>query len=229
MSGEMLTMTEKLEEITKRMFASYALTREYRIADMKLRKKREEENLALLDKYLRAQPVLIDRLVEIGYFDAPASANHHLAVRGGLAMHSVNVTRNLLYLSAHYGVEWPRVESPYIVGMFHDLCKCFMYSVHPNGKEISKVQSAYPGHGTASAYIAMVRLGIDLRESELMAIQYHMGAFNLEGKGLAELDAALDLYPKQIICTHTADMLAARVDEAADSLWKPRQGWGNQY
>lgn len=228
MADERPTMTEKLEEITKRMFASYALTREYRIADMNLRKKREEENLRLLDYYLRAQPVPFDRLDEIGYFDAPASANHHLAVRGGLAMHSVNVTRNLLYLSAQYGVEWPRVESPYIVGMFHDLCKCFMYHIGSDGK-IEKTQSAYPGHGTASAYIAMVRLGIDLRESELMAIQYHMGAFNLEGKGLAELDAALDLYPKQIICTHTADMLAARVDEAADSLWKPRQGWGNQY
>lgn len=228
MADERLTMTEKLEEIAKRMFASYALTREYRIADMKLRKKREEENLALLDKYLRAQPVLFDRLDEIGYFDAPASANHHLAVRGGLAMHSVNVTRNLLYLSAHYGVEWPRVESPYIVGMFHDLCKCFTYHVGADGK-IEKKRSAYPGHGTASAYIVMTRLGVTLYEAELMAIVYHMGAFNLGEKELAELDDALELYPKHIVCTHTADMLAARVDEAADSLWKPRQGWGNVY
>lgn len=38
-----------------------------------------------------------------GFFDAPASKGHHLAVRGGLLIHSVLVTSRLLGISENMG------------------------------------------------------------------------------------------------------------------------------
>ena len=45
-----------------------------------------------IDEYLSHIPVTTDRIRALGFFDAPASKSHHLAVKGGLAQHSVNVT-----------------------------------------------------------------------------------------------------------------------------------------
>ena len=144
-----------------------------------------------------------DRLLELGYLDAPASKGHHLAVPGGLARHSVNVTRRLVALSREMGVEWSRDESPYFVGMLHDLVKCQCYRLNPDGRTYSYVQPKWPGHGVASVMIAT-------------AIIHHMGAFGLTGRALDEFDAALDAFPGQIIATHTADWSASRLDESGD-------------
>lgn len=156
------------------------------------------------------------RLVEIGYFTAPASKGHHLARRGGLYDHSVNVTRRLVCLTAALGVAWSRPESPYLVGMLHDLVKCKCYRLNPDGRTYSYVQPEWPGHGFASAMIATVELDIRLNADEAAAIIHHMGAFGLQGRTLDEFDAALDKWPAQIIATHTADWAAARIDEAGN-------------
>lgn len=175
-----------------------------------------------LDEYLSHLPVSTDKLRALGFFDAPASKEHHLAVKGGLAQHSVNVTTWLLKLTETMGVEWPRPESPYIVGMLHDIVKCKCYgfeeviSTHTWHKEtvIVRKQSAYFGHGSASALIVASELGLTLLLAEQVAIVYHMGAFGAADRELKGLDVALDLYPREIIATHTADMLASRIDEA---------------
>ncbi len=152
----------------------------------------------------------------LGYFDAPASKGHHLAVKGGLVQHSLNVTRRLVELSEAIGVSWSREESPYLVGMLHDLVKCRCYRLNPDGKTYSYVQPEWPGHGVASVMIATVQLDIRLRPDEVAAITWHMGAFGLQGKALDEFDAALDAWPAQIIATHTADWAAARLDESGN-------------
>ena len=73
----------------------------------------------------RGDDSIVSRMLrEIGYYRAPASKGHHLAEPGGLMVHSVNVTQRLVDLSVAWHVNWPRVESPYIVGMLHDLVKC---------------------------------------------------------------------------------------------------------
>ena len=157
-----------------------------------------------------------ENLKDIGYFDAPASKGHHLAEKGGLVTHSVNVTRELLKLTETMGVEWPREESPYLVGMLHDLVKCRCYG--PTMSQIGAlaweyVQPEYPGHGIASVMIA-AELGIELRSAEILAITYHMGMFGV-GREYSnkEFNAALEFYPQQIIATHCADWWAARVTE----------------
>lgn len=171
-----------------------------------------------LEEYLSNIPVDRCKLKEIGYFDAPASSSHHLAERGGLARHSVNVTKWLLKLTESLGVDWPRKESPYIVGMLHDVVKCMCYAFQNCGAEEKIVRSPHPysGHGAASVAIIGAELGLQLCPMEASAIMHHMGAFHLEGNALKDYDRALSIYPQAIIATHTADMMAARVEEEYD-------------
>lgn len=56
-----------------------------------------------------------DRLDELGYFSAPASAGHHGNADGGLYDHSKMVTLELLDLTEKLGLKWGRPESPYKV------------------------------------------------------------------------------------------------------------------
>lgn len=143
----------------------------------------------------------IDRLVEIGYFYAPASKGHHLAISGGLWRHSVNVVDNMLSLKA-----FDDEKSCYKVGMLHDLVKCYCYKL--NGDRIDWVNPSYPGHGTASALIAM-ELGISLTPVESAAIVWHMGAFNLTKNDAENYYSAIKRFGRPIVLTHTADHLAS--------------------
>ncbi len=170
----------------------------------------------ILRDFAKIEPYAILELECLGYFKAPASKGHHLAVKGGLVQHSLNVTRRLIDISDALEIKWSRDESPYIVGMLHDLVKCQCYRLNPDGKTYSYVQPKWPGHGTASVMIATVELGIQLNPDEAAAITYHMGAFGLTGRALDEFDAALDAFPGPIIATHTADWSAARLDESGD-------------
>ena len=160
----------------------------------------------------------IDRLANIGFFNAPASRYHHLAEPGGLMRHSVNVTEWLLKLTNAGVVSWDSSSSPYRIGMLHDLVKCKCYAVDPlcgRDEPIRYVfrQSGYVGHGAASALIAMSLVGVSLAPVECACIVHHMGAFRLDDWQLKEYNAALDQFPRELIATHTADMLASRVDE----------------
>ncbi len=166
---------------------------------------------ALFDSYT------VERLDEIGYFKAPASKGHHLVRPGGLLEHSVNVTRWLEKLTEAGVVRWEYEESPYRIGMLHDLVKCKCYAEDPTQTDGATRyvyrHHEWPGHGAASAMIAMSEIGVNLSPVECACIVHHMGAFGLDDKQLREYDAALDVYPREIIATHTADILAARVDE----------------
>lgn len=160
----------------------------------------------------------IEGLENIGFFEAPESKYHHLAEPCGLMRHSVNVTDWLLKLTAAGVVSWDCASSPYRIGMLHDLVKCKCYAVDPlcsRDEPIRYVyrQTGYVGHGAASALIAMSVVGISLLPVECACIVHHMGAFRLDDWQLKEYNAALDQFPRELIATHTADMLASRVDE----------------
>lgn len=156
---------------------------------------------------------LADALISHGYDVAPASRRHHLAKAGGLAEHSANVTAALLQIGPAFGCIWTRPESPYIVGMLHDLAKVETYTIDAESGEIAWRDPAMPGHGEASALLAALN-GVKLTHQEMLCIVWHMGAYGLDARGLARYDAALRLYPREILATHTADMLACKVTEA---------------
>lgn len=147
------------------------------------------------------------------YLSAPASAGHHLAVKGGLAIHSMNVTDRLLQLSGDLKIAWSDSGSPYVIGMCHDLCKMHAYDFKTD-KEITKLRPMFLGHGTLSAMLAPEFLGHPLSYVERVCIVYHMGAWSIGRDYEANhLDAAISEFPLEVIATHTADMLASQYDE----------------
>ena len=159
----------------------------------------------------------LNMLNKLGYFRQPASRSFHLNEYGGLAAHSVNVARRLVELTNCLGIKWPRSESPYIVGMLHDLvkCRCYKFNKEIDGRPTwGYVQPIYPGHGACSASIA-AEIGINLVRDEIVAITFHMGMFGVDRKeySMEEFDAALQWHGAQVIATHAADWYAARVDE----------------
>ena len=67
---------------------------------------------------------ITDQLDKMEFFTAPASTKYHGAYSGGLLDHSITVTKQLVTLTEKLGLQWQHPRSPYVVGMFHDLCKC---------------------------------------------------------------------------------------------------------
>lgn len=158
-------------------------------------------------------------LEQIGYFTQPASKGHHLANRGGLVEHCVNVTRRLVELTKTLGIKWPRKASPYLVGMLHDLVKCRCYRPVSGTEQAAEpkweyVQPEFPGHGACSVMMA-AGLGIALKREEIAAITFHMGPWHIGSEySKEEFEAAMKAFTPQIIATHSADWYAAQVDEA---------------
>lgn len=73
---------------------------------------------------------MMEYLTAYGFFTAPASTKYHGNYEGGLLEHSYMVTKFLLTLTQDNHLIWRKARSPFIVGMFHDLCKIDQYR-HP--------------------------------------------------------------------------------------------------
>lgn len=166
---------------------------------------------------------IADRLDELGYFSAPASLKHHGNNDGGLYCHSKEVTSEMLNLTERLGMRWSRPESPYIVGMFHDVCKVDNYKREiireecaDSGMMVCKIEGKWvysndvilPGHGEKSVILTQNIIG-KLTEEEIMCIRWHMGAFD-ERECWKYYTAAVRKYPN-VLYTHTADMIAAHI------------------
>lgn len=149
------------------------------------------------------------KLLRQGFFSAPASTRHHGAYDGGLFDHSFAVMNFLVDLSAKNNLKWGRPESPFIVGMFHDLCKIDNYRRIEGkpGEWEHNPDCHLKGHGDKS--IMLLSQFITLTEEEILCIRYHMGAF-VDEKEWANYTSAIHKYPN-VLWTHQADMLAAHV------------------
>lgn len=151
---------------------------------------------------------VIECLDNTGYFDAPASTKYHGNYIGGLFDHSHVVTSSLLDLTEKLELKWERPISPYIVGMFHDLCKCDDYIYNSvNEKFEHRDDLILNGHGEKS--VIMTQKLLDLTNEEIACIRWHMGAYdNKENWNI--LGRAIEKYPN-VLYTHTADMIATRI------------------
>ncbi len=156
-----------------------------------------------------------------GFFTAPASTKYHGAYEGGLFDHSECVTIELVRLTEQLQLEWQNPRSPYIVGMFHDLCKIDTYR-HPklgttlDGETVYDVDkweynpdTALVGHGDKS--VMLLSQHLQLTEEEIFCIRYHMGAFTDKDEWKYYGDA-IKKYPN-VLWTHTADMVASKIYE----------------
>lgn len=170
-------------------------------------------------------------LIKKGFFIAPASRKYHGSYEGGLFDHSYNVAKTLVDLTEKNHLSWSRYESPYIIGMFHDLCKIDSYkpvyenkiTYRYNDKKKTTEQvcmkkiTGYEwtadillkGHGDKS--VMLLSQYIVLTEEEIMCIRYHMGAFT-DKEEWSDYTRAIHEYPG-ILWTHHADMIASHIME----------------
>lgn len=146
-----------------------------------------------------------------GFFDAPASTKYHGNYPGGLYEHSAAVAVRLQELTTNNHLTWQRPQSPFIIGMFHDLCKIDQYKLvdYLGDDYVYEYNSStvLKGHGPKS--VMLLSQFITLTEEEILCIRYHMGAY--ETDEWDEYDRAIKEYPN-VLWTHHADMLASKVD-----------------
>lgn len=160
-------------------------------------------------------PEIIDQLQCMGFFEAPAAIHHHGAFTGGLFRHSAAVMNMLLVYTEQLELDWGRKESPYIVGMFHDLCKTDDYVPVSSSKVLGESEWGYndkrllTGHGDKSVIMLQQLLKGNVTMQEAMCIRWHMGAFDSKENWNAYGNAvACD---QNVLYTRTADMYASRV------------------
>lgn len=152
-----------------------------------------------------------------GFFEAPASKRHHGAKPGGLAEHSINVFRRLLWLNAEEEkrrrVPQYDVETLAICGLLHDLCKIDAYKkVDFEGITEYQLTKNFPaGHGEKS--VILILQFMYLTQEEILAIRWHMGQYDFYARGGGfDLDNAFR-QSKLAVMLHLADMMAAHFDE----------------
>ena len=191
---------------------------------MKTEAQRLNEFMREAPELIRENKPLIDFLTNEGFFKAPASTKYHGNYPGGLYDHSFRVYEQLAWLSGKMGIMWTRPESVFIVGMFHDLCKIDQYDeiednpgkvmfgyTEPEGRVVHyehKKELVLSGHGAKSVMLLSTFLQLTLEE--VLCIRYHMGAY--ERDDWIGYDLAIRKFPT-VLFTHTADMLASKVDE----------------
>ena len=175
---------------------------------------------------------VIERLEEQGFFKAPASTKFHLNYEGGLLEHSMNVCDMALELREvtirkKEGLRdsLPK-ESVIIAALLHDVCKADIYKpavkrqknehgVWCDVPEYDVDYSNFPvGHGEKSV-IWLLQNGLKLTADEIMAIRWHMAAWDLafqspEMKG--NLNTARERCPL-LALIQAADGLAANMLE----------------
>lgn len=193
----------------------------------------KEEFVRLLESTNREGVAeLIEDLEELGFFTAPASTKFHLNEEGGLLMHSVNVCkaalsirRAMIELDDSLLEELPK-DSVIIASLLHDTCKADIYKptmkkeknrygmwVEVPGYDVD--YSNFPlGHGEKSV-IVLLRLGFELTDNEIMAIRWHMGAWDLPFQSndiKANINKAKDICPL-LALIQAADGLASNLLE----------------
>lgn len=195
--------------------------------------KNKEEFISLLKSTERpGVDDVIKDLEELGFFEAPASAGHHLNVAGGLVEHSLNtykaanaVFEGMIKIERYLEREVKR-ESLIIASLLHDVCKSDIYkrSVKRRKTSLGQWEDAegykltyknFPmGHGEKSV-VMLLCSGLELYDDEMLAIRWHMGAWGINMNSYEDqrnYDAARTLYPLVSII-QTADGLAASIIE----------------
>lgn len=139
---------------------------------------------------------VIKHLEMLGFFEAPASTRFHLNIKGGLMQHSWNVCNTALMLREQMIKMKPELaeklpeDSVIITSLLHDVCKSNIYKeTLLNRKNDQGYWEKVPGyevdysslplgHGEKSV-IMLLTLGLKLTKDEMLAIRWHMTAWEL--------------------------------------------------
>lgn len=169
---------------------------------------------------------------EHNFFRAPASSAFHLNEEGGLVQHSLNVYDAAMKIRAMVLESKPELterlseDSIAIAALLHDVCKSDIYQLKDKFRKDANGRwetyqgydvdySRFPmGHGEKSV-IMLLQMGLDLTEDEMMAIRWHMAAWDLAFQSNEEkssLNAAREKCPLLTVL-QASDGLAAGIME----------------
>ena len=175
---------------------------------------------------------VITGLEEMGFFTAPASANHHLNTEGGLLLHSLNTCKAALMVYEGMKALEPGLEkevhkdSVILASLLHDVCKSDIYfrSVKKKKNPLGQWEDCegykvsyknFPmGHGEKSVILLLCN-GLEMADDEMLAIRWHMGAWGINMNSFEDqrsYDTSRKLYPLVAII-QAADSLAASIME----------------
>lgn len=139
---------------------------------------------------------VVTYLEKSDFFTAPASTNFHGNYAGGLAEHSFNCYKIGMELREMMIQQKPSIaeklpkESVIIATLLHDLCKANVYKEELKNRKNANGYwekylgytvdySKFPlGHGEKSV-IMLLRIGLEMTNDEIMAIRWHMSAWDL--------------------------------------------------
>jgi len=175
---------------------------------------------------------VVDYLEKVGFFSAPASVNRHLSYDSGLVEHSLNVLKTaesiskvMVEMKPDLAEKLPH-DSIVIAALLHDVCKANIYKKIQKWRKDADNRweqyeaydcdySRFPvGHGEKSV-IMLLRLGLEMTNDEIIAIRWHMGAWNLPMHSFEDksnISAAYDGCPLATLI-NTADGLATHILE----------------
>lgn len=117
-----------------------------------------------------------------GFFTAPASSGHHLAITGGLAQHSRSVYNTLINLHDMYWYPTHKHEERIptvtltLVSLLHDICKMNLYIWSESQKKYIYDDKFPVGHGEKSVII--LQRFIKLTDQEIAMIRWHMTVYD---------------------------------------------------
>ena len=194
---------------------------------------KEQFKERLLSTKREGMETVIKHLDRLGFFVAPASTKFHLNVKGGLMQHSWNVCNTALMLREQMIAMNPDLagklpeESVVLASLLHDVCKSNIYKdTLLNRKNDQGYWEKVPGyevdytslplgHGEKSV-IMLLTLGLKLTKDEMLAIRWHMTAWELAFQSpeqKANLQKAREIVPLCAI-VQAADGLASALLEA---------------
>lgn len=180
---------------------------------------------------------LIAKLTTSDFFVAPASSVYHMACKGGLTQHCLNVYDNLVKLTQmKFGDECPYTEDTLkIVALFHDFSKMNYYEADVKNKKvyssIGKKKDevgnfdwiSVPGYKTKDAStrfcfgnhemnaLYMTQSFIPLSVEEASAILHHMGSMSFDS-AKDDISVIFGKYPLALLL-YEADMISTYIDE----------------
>lgn len=197
----------------------------------------------LCNEFIKREGVekLLDYLNTTDFYAAPTSTNYHLNEPGGLCKHSINVFQTAcgiydsilapaLEKNQACFTKEISMESIAIATLFHDLCKVNIYrqteryKKDDNNRWVTylgyEVKDNFPlGHGEKSCLV--IHSYMKLTKDEMLAIRWHMGAFDLGEQGSSSRFSfyrALELSPL-VALVHASDFLSSNCLEGIKD-WK---------
>ena len=193
----------------------------------------KEEFIELLHSTERdGVDVVLEGLEGVGFFIAPASANHPLHREGGLLLHSLNTCKAALMVWEGMKALEPGLvkevgrDSVIIASLLHDVCKSDIYvrsvkkrknalGMWEDCKGYKVTYKNFPmGHGEKSVILLLCN-GLEMTDDEMLAIRWHMGAWGINMNSCEDqrcYDTSRKLYPLVAII-QAADSLAASIME----------------